>query len=316
MEHQGSLSLDLYALARWIAYSATLVIIGASVGAHLLGRLDGAGGRAGEAIRGAREAAWRCALVAPLVLVLAHLLRLYKQVASFLEPGEPMTSDGVRAVVAGTTWGHGWVIQILAALLALVLLGVARWRLKGDGRRVVPEAVLAALAVAFASPLTGHAVENPWGRVPGILLHGLHALGAGVWLGTLCVLFLAGFRAIQAGGVFDGTAVLARLVRIFSPVALCGAGLAVSAGLLLGVAYVGSFANLWSTIYGRTLLVKTGLLLGTMALGAYNWKRVTPRLDSAHGASIFRSSAAAELTLGALILAATALLVALPAPRI
>jgi putative copper export protein len=316
VEHQGSLPLDLYALARWIAYSATLVTIGACVGSLLLARFDLTAGQASQAMSGAWDTVRRATLLGPVILIIAHLLRLYGQVTSFLEPGEPITSDGIHAVVAGTTWGHGWTIQLVAALFALGLLGIARARVKSGVHRVIPEAILAALAVAFTSPLTGHAMENPWGRVPGILLHGLHALGAGVWLGTLCVLFLAGFRAIQAGGAFDGTALLARLVRAFSPVALTGAAVAVSAGLLLGVAYVGSFADLWGTLYGRTLLVKTALLVATMALGAYNWKTVTPRLDTTHGASIFRSSAAAELTLGALILAATALLVALPAPRI
>jgi hypothetical protein len=51
-------------------------------------------------------------------------------------------------------------------------------------------------------------------------------------------------------------------------------------------------------------------------LGAYHWKSLTPRLDSAQGASAFRGSAAVELTLAALLLGATAILVALPAPKI
>lgn len=317
MDHSsGSLPLDLYALARWIAYSAMMVTIGAGVGLQLLARVEGAVGRSELALREATGAVWRIALTAPLVLIGAHLFRLYQQVASFLEPGEPFTLDGLHAVVAGTTWGHGWVVQISAALLALGLLAVARWRFReGDGR-LRPEIVLAALGVAFASPLTGHAVENPWGRPVGVLLHGLHGLGAGIWLGTLFVLFLSGFRAVQGAGAFDGTALLATLVRKFSPVALTGAGLTVTAGSLLGIAYVGTLANLWDTLYGRTLLVKVTLLVCTVALGAYNWKSVSPRLDSAEGASVFRSSASAELTLGALLLAATALLVALPAPKI
>ena len=317
MDHQvAALPLDLYALARWIAYAATLVTIGGGGCAWMLAGIPTSGGRADLALSEARETTWRLALAAPIVLIGAHLLRLYGQVRGFLEPGESITWDGVHAIVAGTTWGRGWMIQLAAAIGAALLLGVARWRAERNGPRIPAATVAAVVMVAFASPLTGHAMENPWGRVAGVLLHGLHLLGAGVWLGTLFVLFVAGFRGVREGGVFEGTALLARLVRAFSPLALGGASVVVGAGVLLGVAYVGSFEALWGTTYGRTLLIKIALLVGTAALGAYHWKSLTPRLDSAQGASAFRSSAAVELTLGALLLGATAVLVALPAPKL
>ena len=317
MDHQvAALPLDLYALARWIAYTATLVTIGGGVCAWLLGRILEPDGRSNLALDAAREATWGLALAAPIVLIGAHLLRLYGQARAFLEPAEPITSDGVHAIVAGTTWGRGWIVQISAAIAAAILLAVARWRTNRKGPKVPAETVVAALLVAFASPLTGHAMENPWGRVAGVSLQGLHLLGAGVWLGTLFVLFMAAFRGVQEGGAFEGIALLARLVRAFSPLALSGASVVVGAGVLLGVAYVGSLEALWGTTYGKTLLIKIALLAATAALGAYHWKSLTPRLDSAQGASAFRGSAAIELALAALILGATAVLVALPAPKL
>jgi putative copper export protein len=62
--------------------------------------------------------------------------------------------------------------------------------------------------------------------------------------------------------------------------------------------------------------VKLGLLGFTMALGAWNWRRVTPRLGTESGTSELTRSAALELFIGALLIAATAVLVALPAPRV
>jgi putative copper export protein len=141
-------------------------------------------------------------------------------------------------------------------------------------------------------------------------------LGAGIWLGMLFGVFLAGFRAIRDGGAFDGAALLGRLVRAYSPFALTGAAGVVGAGVVLAFAYVGNLDSLWSTTYGKTLLVKVALLAGVAALGAFNWRSLTPRLESPEGASLFRTSASAELTLGALLLAATAILVALPAPNL
>src|SRR5262245_32430546 len=123
VDHQvAALPLDLYALARWIAYTATLVTIGGSVCAWLISGLSQEGSRSNLALDIARETTWRLTLAAPIVLIGAHLLRLYGQARAFLEPGEPTTADGVHAIVAGTTWGRGWMIQIGCAVLAGILL--------------------------------------------------------------------------------------------------------------------------------------------------------------------------------------------------
>ncbi|HTK56385.1 MAG TPA: hypothetical protein VL295_06160, partial [Gemmatimonadales bacterium] len=51
-----------------------------------------------------------------------------------------------------------------------------------------------------------------------------------------------------------------------------------------------------------------------LALGAYNWRVARPRLARGEGDDVFRRSAWIELSLGALLLLITSLLVALPAP--
>ena len=103
---------------------------------------------------------------------------------------------------------------------------------------------------------------------------------------------------------------------MFSPVALAGAGLAVTAGGLMSYAYVGDLGSLFGTTYGRTLLIKVGLLVGTMALGAWNWRRLSPRLGSNDAARMLTRSATLELLIGLLLVGTTAVLVALPAPKV
>jgi putative copper export protein len=92
--------------------------------------------------------------------------------------------------------------------------------------------------------------------------------------------------------------------------------MAVSAGSLLAYAYVGDLPSLLRTRYGLTLLVKVTLLLMTMGLGAWNWRRVRPRLGTPDATRALTRSAALELFLGLLLLATTAVLVALSAPKI
>ncbi len=82
------------------------------------------------------------------------------------------------------------------------------------------------------------------------------------------------------------------------------------------MSYLGSWPALWQTTYGRTLLIKIGLLGLTVLLGAYNWRRLRPRLGTPGSAARLFQSARLELLVGALLLAATAILVALPAPHV
>jgi len=87
-------------------------------------------------------------------------------------------------------------------------------------------------------------------------------------------------------------------------------------GTVLSVSYVGSWPALWQTTYGRTLMIKIGLLGLTALLGAWNWRKLRPRLGTPGSASRLLQSARLELLVGALLLAATAILVALPAPHV
>jgi putative copper export protein len=302
------LPIDLFALSRGLAYAATIVLIGVCTFVALIPRWrsgeDDDRSLAARSLSGAWQmAAW----AAPLLLV-AHLLRGWGQVRSFLEPGEPFTWDVARPVLFATTWGKGWLLQLSAALVSVPVALLA------PRRPTVGLGILgtATLAVAGTSPLTGHAVAHPWGAALGVGLHAVHLLGGGIWLGTLYTLVVAGLRPALAG---DAAAV-ADMVNVFSPVALTGAGLAVVAGTLLAIAYVGDLGSLWGTSYGRALLIKTSLVAAMLTLGAWNWRRVRPRLGKPEATAVLRRSATIEILVGLCLLAVTAVLVALPAPKV
>jgi putative copper export protein len=301
-------------LGRGLAYLATVVLLGSCVFAALIPRWrvphDDDRSLPARALAGA----WAVAVFAAIGLVLADLLRAYGQVRSFLDPTEPFTWETAQPVLLQTSWGRGWMAQLgIAALTVPVALLGRRRPAMGLGLLGT-----AAFAVAATTPLTGHAVEHPWGRQLGVGLHALHLIGGGVWLGTLFSMTVSGLRLARYTGP-DASAdhvAVARMVTAFSPLALAGAGVAVAAGSLLSYAYVGNLASLFGTTYGRTLLVKVTLLAFTMALGAWNWRRVSPRLGTSHATRRLTSSAAVELLLGLLLLGTTAVLVALPAPTV
>jgi copper transport protein len=150
----------------------------------------------------------------------------------------------------------------------------------------------------------------PAGVLLGVLTGALHLIGAGLWLGTLAIVASVGWSGDPEG---RGSRV-ARLIASFSPLALTGAALTGLSGVVTGWQTVGSLGALTATPYGRTLLLKLGCLVGVAAIGAYNWRVVQPRLAAGSGEGLLRRSALTELTLGAILLLVTALLVVLPAP--
>ena len=308
----SELPLDPYAASRWLGYIALFGVIGACVFRGLIhrvtrdARLDlETGVRFGAACR-------RAGIGAAVILILAHAARLYFQARSALDPGEAMTLAAIQPWFAGAgSWGLMWSVQVGAAVVALIGVLLA-------GRRIAAGwslAALGAIGAALSMPLTGHAIESRLGAATGVVIQGAHLLGGGLWLGTLFVLLTVTFSATR-GRPAERERAAAAVVNAYSPLALTGAGLAAGLGVLLAWLNLGSLPLLWTSDYGRALLIKLSLLMGVAALGAWNWRRVRPALGAAPGAGRLRRSATAELLIGAALLGVTAVLVALPSPRL
>lgn len=294
----------LYAAARWLGYLAAFLLMGAAVLRQVV--LPRARVPAGDVDR-ATGATARLGLAAGLALLLALAARLYWQTRSLLDPGEPVTAEFLELVLT-SDWGRGWHLQLGAALLGSVGWAVAlrsAWE-----RRGAAVASAGAILVAIAAPFTGHAVALPEAGRLGPALDALHFAAGGVWLGTLGTIVLV---ALGPAGRLGATRVR-DVIAAFSPVALVAGAVVSAAGLVLAWRYLGGLAALWSTGYGRTLLVKLGAVAAVAALGAYNWRVVLPRLRRDGDPALVRRTARFEALLGLLLLAITAVLVALPAP--
>jgi putative copper export protein len=209
----------------------------------------------------------------------------------------------VRIIALDTRWGAGWRWQVAAVVLAGVLVLVAGWRPRAH--TVLTAA--AAVAVVTTAPLTGHAVSQgsaPWVNV---IVQVAHVAGASLWLGTLLTILLF----LRAG---RGSA-LPAAVRAFSPLALGAVGALTVSGVITAFMYLESIGDLWSGAYGRTLTLKLLLFGAVTSLGAYNWRRLKPRLDDPNAARTLARTGSAELIIAAIVLAVTAVLVALPMPH-
>jgi copper transport protein len=255
----------------------------------------------------AATAARRVALISATVLVLATPGRLL----CFA-----LVNDVTVRAAIGTHFGRAWMLQFFGALVALVAVLVIR-RMSGTGVGAVRRwriAGLGAVAVAIGFSLSGHASDGSSFRLLEQTADVLHQIAAGAWIGTLASLTFAGIpAALRANEESRGT-VAAALVRAFSPLALTSAGVLALTGSYAGWMRLGGLAPLFSSDYGRVLLIKLGVIALVMIFGALNWRYHGPRLGTEGAARTINRSALVELSLGLVVILVTAGLVAMATP--
>jgi copper transport protein len=219
--------------------------------------------------------------------------------------GDAFTADAMRAT-ADTPFGRSLELRAIVAVVAFapaVLLTMGPR--VGAASRVALSLVFVALAASLS--ITGHAVttEPTLLRMP---LDMLHVIAAAVWLGGLAQLgYLTPFARTRVDD----------LVR-FSRTAFTSVLVLLASGLYATYAELGLHANdLVDTRYGRLVLAKFVLYLGTMPLAWNNMTVFVPnvrrRPDDAP--QMLRQYVWRELALLVVVLALTVWLIATPQPR-
>lgn len=210
--------------------------------------------------------------------------------------------DAVRHQHFGQVWLFRAWLAAAFALLALSLQLVERRAL------LARQALLAIGGVCLLLTATdsGHAeVSGP----VAFLADAVHITSAAVWLGGL-VFLLTALLATVAGSRW---AIAARTVPRFSLMAMITVPLLGAAGIVSAYLEVRAWRGLWDTTYGILILVKVGLVLPVLGLGAYNNRVVVPALHAGVDTPALRGrflrGLALEIGLLAVVLGVTAALV-------
>ncbi len=298
-----------YVAARAVSFAALLSLIGVvAFRGFVLGRITES---EDEKLRVRRLAA-RIGMFASVGVVIAACLRLYLQ-ADMMADVDRSTSSMISMTVTQTQWGRVWGVQMIAALVALIAFALIR-RGRDGGWWI---AAVAALVLSATSAFAGHAAAAANLSAVSIAVDTLHVLSASAWLGSLlCVLLVGTSSAGSSAGSSSGERGerVKSIVNAFSPTALIAASLVVVTGGVSAWLRLGSVSALWTSGYGRVLLLKLAALSGVLATGAFNWLRVRPTLGTDVSTSRLHRSASVELAIGCLVLIATAVLVAMPTP--
>jgi putative copper export protein len=235
--------------------------------------------------------------------MLAALAKLYLE-TRMLSGNVTMDAEQLRTMTMGTSWGAAWRIQLLAAVSAFVGFVAAQRRLAVGWWL----AGLAALGLAFASALGGHAESSEQLRTLAIGDDALHILGAAGWLGSLL------WVVVAIVGPGRSASRVALLVHAFSPAALVFAAIVAVTGVVSAWLRLGALSALLGSGYGQVLLVKLALIVLLTFVGFHNWRRVRPTLGTNEASARLERSAKLELGVGLLIILVTAVLVATPTP--
>jgi copper transport protein len=156
-------------------------------------------------------------------------------------------------------------------------------------------------------------VAGRWSAV----VNPLHRLAAGLWLGTLFIVVACGLTPLLRKAELRERrgALAADMVNRFSPMALSMGVVVVLFGVITAWRHLPTVASLWETPYGKTLIIKLLLVATVFSLGAFNWRRQRPALGKESAAISIRHSAALELSVAAVVLIITSILVSLPSPK-
>ena len=214
----------------------------------------------------------------------AHLL-FFALLAAFLGG-----SGIAHSAPPGTRFDH-----VLKVAVTIALVGGAAAALAPTVRVLLAVAAACSLALLAAPTLAGHALDRNQPSVLAPLVDLAHTASAAVWIGGLLSLVYVLPRA-------EDPAVRAAAVRRFSTSALVAVSVLALTGLGRALTELSAVSQIWSTSYGRTLIVKTALFVPLVALG---WLNRAVLIDAF---SRLRRSAAAEVTLLCGVVVAVAVL--------
>ncbi|MCW3000952.1 MAG: copper resistance protein CopC, partial [Conexibacter sp.] len=177
---------------------------------------------------------------------------------------------GVVRDVLGTRFGTVWGLR----LVDLLLLGVV---LAAFGPRRPAVWALPAAFLAVTPALGGHATTQH----PVALLAPLdvaHVLAMSAWIGGLVALLVAVPAATRSLDPPRRAALLSGVASRFSTIALIAVVLLLATGVVQAIVHLRSFDDLLHTAFGRAVLIKIGLVVALIGLGAVNRRQSIPRL--------------------------------------
>ena len=243
------------------------------------------------------DARWMRFAGAGIVMALAGL--------AVLIAAQSRTSNAGLAALMGTAIGRAWIARAAAmsvAIIGLAFAGVGSKRsVQQLGAAIVWLAACGAIAIHAFS---GHAAAGRFAVAPTVIVHAIHVVAAGMWIGGLAILIVGLRNSVEGGQV--------RALTRFSRLAAIGLALVTITGVARSLQEVGTWDDLTTNTYGALVIAKVLLLFAIAGLGAVNRWRHLPA--AAGTMQPLRRTAISEIGLALVAVVIAGALSTLPPP--
>ena len=294
----------LQRLTRFLWIIALLVVLGStSLSVAVLPRVLVNGPTPGDFREGISDQLRSWIGIGAWVLLILAFVRLTSQ-ALVLSGSQAIRVSDVTGIIAGSTWGRGWLVFVAATIAVLIFSRASK---RTPVRSPWPKIVGACAVLAIASPFLGHPAATAAAPLA-MSMDALHVVAAGGWGGTLLMLALVGTPRMIAVERDQRASMVRALLRAFTPVALSCAAVLVVTGSVEAWLQLGSVPALWNSEYGQALVRKLVFVSLVASLGAYHWRFAQPSLSSDRSLTALRWSIALDVMFLLAVLALTAIL--------
>jgi copper resistance protein D len=210
---------------------------------------------------------FRLAFWSLIAALLSALLWFWLEVASMsgLPLKNTFSASAWETVLLGTQFGRVWQLRLGLIAAAFVLVASALAQVKAR-RALIAVLWLISVVLLVSLALISHAAAATM-QPFGVLGDMIHLCAAGLWIGGLVPLTI--FIACVPASLSLNEMVPHVLPR-FSTLSLCCVSVFVVSGISNSWLLVGSIHALFTTPYGRLLLVKLTLFAILIAIGARN----------------------------------------------
>ncbi|HLI08580.1 MAG TPA: FixH family protein [Ktedonobacteraceae bacterium] len=215
-----------------------------------------------------------------LVLLLANIGALLGQAASINDGFSPGTLVNLAtAGRSGTFWLLLEAILLLAFLIALYQLFTREHRSQPVSTALAWVNLLLGLALFLVMSLSSQTADTRSNLVVfAIPVDWLHLLAAALWVGGLLYLATTYLPILQHLSLQERARSLVTILPYYTPWVIAGIVILAVTGPFSAALHFYSPEQLFSTPYGRTLLIKTLLVIGLLVLSAVYIYALLPRL--------------------------------------
>lgn len=274
---------------RWVNYLGLALLIGGLV--FLLTVWYPAAVRVQETVGNELELANKQVWVLVRQLIIWSLLALLLGWVAFLlyqaslvsatTPWQALADGAVGDLLLRIRFGHVWLVRLGLIVVALLVWWLLR-RMTQESLRtqwLLWLLVAVGIGIGLTTTLNSHASAHRlnWLLVPSDVLH---LAGVGFWVGGVFAFVLAGILATRVfvPGTGDRTRMVSALISRFSLIAIISVILLAITGVVAAVAQIGTWEALFSSDYGRALIVKLCLFGVLLLFGAFHQRILGKRL--------------------------------------